>query len=153
MFCIKSLGTIPVLNSVAISCAERKLNIEVDGSKYGGCGDHGINYCASPSSGDAYSDQQLTLNFWALSLNFLCADMLCEDSKTVSLFIPRDKISPWLRQYQSYSSDLYMIGEVFTNTTTLIGLHSQAIHKHLSWSQTYICVNFMHIYVSTSFHH
>ena len=37
-------------------------------------------YYASPSSGDAYSDRQLTLNF---ELNFLCADMFpCEIPKS-----------------------------------------------------------------------
>ena len=43
----------------------------------------------------------------------------CEDSKTVSvrLSVPREKNSPWLRQYQSYISNWYINGKVFTSTT------------------------------------
>ena len=49
---------------------------------------------ASTWSGDAYSDQQLTPNFGALSWNFLCADMFpCEDSKTVSVCPYPEKIN------------------------------------------------------------
>ena len=42
-----------------------------------------------------------------------------EDSKTVSvrLSVPREKKSPWLRQYQSYISNWYINGKVFTSTT------------------------------------
>ena len=44
------------------------------------------SYYASPSSGDAYRDRQLTTNFDLLGGNFLCADMFPnEDSKTVSV--------------------------------------------------------------------
>ena len=86
------------------------------------------NY-AFPSSGEAYRDQQLTTNFGALSWNFLCADMFpYEDSKTLSvrpsvrpsvcLSVPREKKSPWLRQYQSYISNSYINGKVITSTTT-----------------------------------
>ena len=68
---------------------------------------------ASPSSGDAYRNRQLTPNF---KLKFLCVDMFpCEDSKIVSvcpsifpsvhLSVPREKKSPYLRQYQSYISN------------------------------------------------
>ena len=60
-----------------------------------------------------------------MSWNFLCADMFpYEDSKTVSvclsvrLPVPREKKSPWLRQYQSYISNWYINGKVFTRTTT-----------------------------------
>ena len=40
-----------------------------------------------------------------------------EDSKTVSvhLSVPREKKSPWLRQYQSYISNWYINGKVFTS--------------------------------------
>ena len=55
----------------------------------------------------------------------------CEDSNTVSvclsvrpsvhLSVPREKKSPWLRQYQSYISNWiiwYINGKIFTCTTT-----------------------------------
>ena len=60
----------------------------------------------------------------SFELKFLCADIFpCEDSKTVSvclpvrLSLPREKKSPWLRQYQSYRSKWYINGKVFTSTT------------------------------------
>ena len=46
-----------------------------------------------------------------------------EDSKTVSvrpsvhLSVPREKKLPWLRQYQSYISNWYINGKVFTSNT------------------------------------
>ena len=52
-----------------------------------------FNY-ASPSSGEAYRDRQLTtkFEFWLLSWNFLCADMFpYEDSKTMSVCLYPEK--------------------------------------------------------------
>ena len=60
-----------------------------------------IVFCVSPSSGDAYCDLKLTLNFeFCLPIcfsAFLFVDMFpYEDSKTVSvcLSVPREKKSP-----------------------------------------------------------
>ena len=41
-----------------------------------------------------------------------------EDSKTMSVCpsVPQKKKSPWLRQYQSYNSNWYINGKVFTST-------------------------------------
>ena len=67
-----------------------------------------IGYYASPSSGDAYSNQQLTSNFELWVGIFLCADMFpYDDSKTMSvrLFVTREKKTPYLCQYQSYVSN------------------------------------------------
>ena len=78
-----------------------------------------INY-ASPSSGEAYRDQQLTPNFelWA---EFFCVSTCFHRITTLKsclrLSVPRKKKSSWFRQYQSYSSEWYMIGKVFTSTT------------------------------------
>ena len=55
----------------------------------------------------------------SFELKFLCADMFpCEDSKTgsVCLSVPREKKSPFHRQYQSYISNWYINGMVFTST-------------------------------------
>ena len=50
-------------------------------------------YYASPSSGDAYSDRQLTPNFELCVEFFLCADMFpYEDSKTLSVCPYLEKI-------------------------------------------------------------
>ena len=38
--------------------------------------------------------------------------------RTPSFRMPRKKKSPWLRQYQSYISNWYVNGKVFTSTTT-----------------------------------
>ena len=76
-----------------------------------------FNY-ASSSSGDAYRDRQVTPNFELWVEIFLCADMFpCEDSKTVSVCPYPEKKSPYFRQYQSYISNWYINGKVFTSTT------------------------------------
>ena len=38
--------------------------------------------------------------------------------RTPSFLMPKKKKSPWLRQYQSYISNWYVNGKVFTSTTT-----------------------------------
>ena len=57
-----------------------------------------FHYYASPSSGEAYRDRQITSNFELWVEIFLCADMFpCEDSKTVSVCLyvraPRKEIT------------------------------------------------------------
>ena len=63
---------------------------------------------ASPSSGEAYRDRQLTTNF-RMRIPKHCL--------SVHLSVPREKKSPWLRQYQSYISNWCINGKVFTSTT------------------------------------
>ena len=61
------------------------------------CVFEGMNY-ASPTSGEAYRDRQLTTNF-ELWVEIFCVDMFpYEDSKTVSvrLSAPREKKSSFL---------------------------------------------------------
>ena len=78
------------------------------------------NY-ASPSSGEAYRDRQLTTSF-ELKF-FVCRHVsICGFQNrvclSVHLSVPREKKSPWLRQYQSYISNWYINVKVFTSTTT-----------------------------------
>ena len=55
-------GSIPIPSARRMRTAGERLDLTISG---------GVNY-ASPSSGEAYRDRQLTTNF---ELNFLCADM------------------------------------------------------------------------------
>ena len=80
-------------------------------------------YYASPSSGEAYWDRQLTTNF---ELIFFCVPTCfhmrvpkpCLSVRpSVHLSVPREKKLPWLCQYQSYISNWYINGKVFTSTT------------------------------------
>ena len=70
-----------------------------------------LTHYASLSSGDAYSDRQLTPNFELCVEIFLCADMfLYEDLKTVTVFVsvctPEKKSPSFVNiQYQSYISN------------------------------------------------
>ena len=84
------------------------------------------HFYASPTSGEAYRDWQLTTNFefW---VEIFCVPTcfhvripkLCLSVRlSVHLSVPREKKSPWLRQYQSYISNWYINGKVFTSTTT-----------------------------------
>ena len=65
------------------------------------------DYCPSPSSGEAYRDRRLTTNF---ELSFELKFFVCRHvsiwgfRNRVCLSVPREKKSPWLRQYQSYIS-------------------------------------------------
>ena len=76
---------------------------------------------ASLSSWEAYRDQQLTTNFefW---IEIFCVPT-CFHMKipkpclSVHLSVPWEKKSPWLRHYQSYISNWYINGMVFTSTT------------------------------------
>ena len=74
---------------------------------------------ASPSSGEACRDRQLTTNFELRVEIFCVADMFLFDYKTEdSLSVPREKKSPWLRQYSpTLAIDTYINGKVFTSTT------------------------------------
>ena len=83
-----------------------------------------FNNYASPSSREAYRDRQLTTNFelkffvcrhvsmWGFQ-NRVCLSIRL----SAHLSVPREKKSPWLRQYQSYISNWYIYGKVFTSTT------------------------------------
>ena len=63
-------------------------------------------YYASLSSGDAYSDPQLTPNFSALGLNFCVPTCFhLRIPKSCLSVHTREKKSPYLHQYQSYSSN------------------------------------------------
>ena len=73
--------------------------------------------CISPSSGEAYSGRQLTPNF-DLELNFfVCRHVsMWGFQNPVCLSVPREKKTPWLRQYQSYISNWYINRKVFMST-------------------------------------
>ena len=78
---------------------------------------------ASPSSGEAYRDRRLTTNF-ELWVEIFCVPTCFHmriPKPCVCLFVrlsaPREKISPYLRQYQSNISNWYINGMVFTSTT------------------------------------
>ena len=76
-------------------------------------------HCTSPSSGDAYSDRQLTPNF-ELWVEIFCVPtvFLWEFQNRVCLSVlPREKKSPLFCQYQSYISEWYINGKVFTSNT------------------------------------
>ena len=82
------------------------------------------NY-ASSSSGEAYRDRQLTTNF-EIWVEIFCVPT-CFHMRipkpclsvcpSVHLSVPREKKLPWLRHYQSYISNWYINGKVFTSTT------------------------------------
>ena len=78
---------------------------------------YAVIYYASPSSGEAYSDRQLTTNI-GLWVEIFCVPT-CFHMRIPNpcLSVPREKKSPWLRQYQSYISNWYINGKVFTSTT------------------------------------
>ena len=76
--------------------------------------------------GCIYSDRQLTLNFELWVEIFVCRNVsiwgfqnrVCLSIRwSVRLSVPREKKSPWLRQYQSNSSNWYINGNVYTSTT------------------------------------
>ena len=85
------------------------------------------SYYASPSSA-----RHIGIDRWPLILNFELKFFVCRHVSTwgfqnrVSLFVrpsvclsaPREKKPSWLRQYQSYISNWYINGKVFTSTTT-----------------------------------
>ena len=78
------------------------------------------NY-ASPTSGEAYRDWRLTTNF-ELWVEIFCVPTcfhmrIPKPCLSVRLSSPREKISSYLRQYQSYISNWYINGKVFTSTT------------------------------------
>ena len=79
------------------------------------------SFYASPSSGDAYSDRQLTPNFELWLEIFRVPTrfhmMIPKPCLFVRLSVPREKKSPWLRQYLSYTGNWYINGKVFTSTT------------------------------------
>ena len=50
--------------------------------------------------------------------------------RNLILSVPREKKSPWLRQYQSYISNWYINGKVFTSTTAL---NLKKLKKNQSW--------------------
>ena len=80
------------------------------------------NY-ASPSSGEAYRDRQLTTNFefWVeifcvptcfhMRIPKPCLSVCPSVRPSVHLSVPWEKKSPWLRQYQSYFSNWYINGK------------------------------------------
>ena len=53
----------------------------------------------------------------ALQTNGKLFFQISESFSNVCLSVPREKKSPWLRQYQSYISNWYINGNVFTSTT------------------------------------
>ena len=84
---------------------------------------------ASPSSGEAYRDRQLTTNFefWVeifcvptcfhKRIPKPCLSVCPSVCLSVHLSVPREKKPPYLRQYQSYIDNWYINGKVFTSTT------------------------------------
>ena len=79
-------------------------------------------YYASPSSGEAYRDRWLTTNF-ELWVEIFCVPTcfhvrIPKPCLSVCLFInlsvPWEKKSPWPSRYQSYISNWYINGNVFT---------------------------------------
>ena len=72
---------------------------------------------ASPTSGEAYRNRRLTTNF-VLWVEIFCVPT-CFHMRIPKpcLSAPREKKSPYLRQYQSYISNWYINGKVFTSTT------------------------------------
>ena len=80
------------------------------------------NNYASASSGEAFRDRQLTPNF-ELWVEIFCVPTcfhmrILKPCLSVCLSVPREKKSPSkLRQYQSYISNWYINGKVFTSTT------------------------------------
>ena len=83
---------------------------------------HGIYwyiYISRPrswSSGDAYSYTQLSPYFEHWVEFFVCRHVYIWGFR--KHVCPSEKKSPWLRQYQSYSSNWYINGKVYTSTTT-----------------------------------
>ena len=79
------------------------------------------HFYASPSSGEAYRDRQLTTNFefWVeIFCVPTCFHMrIPKPCLSVHLSVPREKKLSWLRQYQSYISNWYINGKVFTSTS------------------------------------
>ena len=77
------------------------------------------NY-ASPSSGEAYRDRQLTTNFEFWVEIYVCrlVSMWGFQNPVCPSVRIREKKSPLFRQYQSYISNWYINGNVFTSTTT-----------------------------------
>ena len=76
------------------------------------------NY-TSPSSGEAYRDLQLTTNF-ELWVEIFCVptcfhNIMRIPKPCLSVRTPKKK-SPWRRRYQSYISNWYINGKVFTST-------------------------------------
>ena len=76
---------------------------------------------ASPTSGEAYRNRRLTTNF-ELWVEIFCVPTcfhvtIPKPCLSVCLSAPREKISSLLRQYQSYISNWYINGKVFTSTT------------------------------------
>ena len=93
--------------------------------------------------------QPLILSF---ELKFFCADMFpYEDSKTVSvclsvhLSVPREKKLPWLRQYQSYISNWYINGNVFTSTTPWKPKNKIKIQKSLKFEFWLVTKSWNHL--------
>ena len=78
------------------------------------------SFYASPS-GEAYRDRQLIPNF-ELWVEIFCVPTcfhvrIPKPCLSVCLSAPRKKKSSYLRQYQSYISNWYINGKVFTSTT------------------------------------
>ena len=61
---------------------------------------------------------------------------------TCSLTCAEELKSPWLRQYQSYSSNCYIIGEVFTSTTGNPKILF-FLNAYLSVSAVMFCIQFL----------
>ena len=57
------------------------------------------------------------VSIWGFQ-NRVCLSVRLSVCPSVHLSVPREKKSPWLRQYQSYISDWYINGKVFTSTKT-----------------------------------
>ena len=81
-----------------------------------------MNIYASPSSGEAYRDRQLTTNF-ELKF-FVCQHVSMWGFQnvpclSVHVSVSRENKSPCFRQYLSYISNWYIKGKVFTSTTPL----------------------------------
>ena len=76
-----------------------------------------VNYYASPSSGDAHSDRQLTPNF-ELWVEIFCVPTCIHMRipKPCLSVCPYHEKSLQLRQYQSYISNWSINGKVFTST-------------------------------------
>ena len=93
---------------------------------------------ASSSSGVAFSDRQLIPNF-ELRVEIFCVPTCFHVRIPKScLSVPREKKSPWLHQYQSYISNWYINGKVFTSTTAWKPKNSFFLKKNIANYLTFL---------------
>ena len=83
---------------------------------YGDIGDASSSLRGSTSSFELKFFVCRHVSIWGFQ-NPVCLSVCPSVCLSVHLSIPREKKLPWLRQYQSYISNWYINGKVFTSTT------------------------------------